>query len=253
VPELATYKVPDEQCPSDYGVGLTVTTDSRGELGYLDKIVACTTVWGGGTYLKNDSDAVWTLRTRGAVVGMVRQLDRGDLEENSFLSAFPGLAMLVPGGVITSGLSPSSLAWDISLPLSVSWEGHKLVMDEVAALGQQAVRAALTPKSRLGAAVMKCTFTLDKYARSINTLADEGTKLSDIVLGGLGSGIATNKCREAVGAVRAAEGDSQAGKLSEGLDRLGQQTKVLERMESRLGYAQRGLRVLKLGIRFHGG
>ena len=251
----ATFQVPDAKCPANYRVGLTVTTDSPGEVGDLDKIVACTTGDGKATYLKNESDAVWTLRNTGTVSGTAFRWG-DDLKKDSFRSLFePSRVLLVPGGVITSTLPPSSLAWDINLPLSVSWEGYELVTEKVASLGDAALIAALKRRTPAGAAIAQCTLTLEQYAKSIDNLEDEHLKMSTVVLNGLGSSIATNKCRElATRVVVLEEGTNRSVTLSAELDLLGQQTTVLEGVESRLGYASRGVRLLKLGIRFlHGG
>jgi hypothetical protein len=72
--------------------------------------------------------------------------------------------------------------------------------------------------------------------------------MSDVMLDGLGSAVATNKCYDS--ASRAQIFAPSAGRtvvLSEELDSLGQQTELLETIESRLKYAVTGSKALKFG------
>jgi hypothetical protein len=243
-----TFKVPDSLCPSDYGVGLTITTDSPAEVDYLDKIVACTSSAGTASYLKNTSTAVWKLRlTRGAPE-TVRWWDEG-LKARAFRNLFPTDVLLVPEAVMTVGLPPDSLAWDIDLPLSISWEGHDLLAAKVASLGDAALIAALKQQSLAGRAIAQCALTVEKYAESVQGLTE--TDMTDVLLRGLGVGIATNKCTSTAAQVEVRDPTTRRGiALTTSLEDLSRQTVLLSELESRLGYAKRGARVLTLGISF---
>jgi hypothetical protein len=247
VPQRATYQVPDEACPSNYGTGLSVTTDTPAELQYVDDIVACTTVDGGATYLKNDSDAVWVLSNTGTIDGTAFRWDES-LRMASFRSVFgSSQVLLVPAGVVTSTLPPSSLEWTIDLPLSLSWEAHEVVVDKIASLGETALIDALKRKSTAGAAIAQCAFTVHEYADGLSGLAEKD--MSEVLLNGLGAGIATNKCRERAAEVGVLDSAEQRVALSTELDQLGSQTKLMETVEASLSRTQRAIRVLKL-VRF---
>lgn len=243
------FEVPSWQCPANYGVGLTITTDSEAEVEYLDDIVACTNEVGSATYLKNNSDAVWSLRNLGSVPATAFSWGE-TLTASSFRSVFgPEQVLMVPQAVLTANVPPQALRWDIDLPLSVSWEGHGVVVEQIASAGEAAVLDALRRRSPAGAAIVTCTLAVKEYASSVGGLED--ADLSEVVLAGLGSGIATNRCRQAASLVPVVEKSTgRTVAMSTEIDHLARQTAVLQRVETRLSYAARAGRILKLGIRF---
>jgi hypothetical protein len=242
------YRVPDTECPSNYGTGLLITTDSAAEVEYLDDIVACTTLTGTATYLKNDSDAVWTFHNRGSTPGRVQPWNE-ELVASSFRSIVgPQRALMVPRAVVTVNLPPEEFSWDIDLPLSVSWEGHELVAEKIKSAGQEAFVAALRRKSPAGAALVACTLGVDGVARGVPELED--ADFSGVVLTGLGVATTTNKCRQAAVRAPVVDETGRVVTLSDELGRLERQTATLARVETRLSYVARGFKVLKLGIKF---
>jgi hypothetical protein len=247
-PQKATYQVPDEDCPVDYERGLLVATDTAAEVDYIDKIIACTTTAGATLYLKNNSNAVWELRNTGKVAGTARPW-QDNRTRTSFRNVFAkGRQLLIPGGIVTVNLPPSSVAWDINLPLTIGWVAHGVVAGKVGAQGQTALLDALERRSAAGAALATCTLTAAQYAQSLDGLADKD--MSDVVLAGLGAGPATNKCHQA--AVKVKLGQSAPRALADDIDQLRRQTQVLEGIEKWLAYAKTGAGTFKLAIRFPG-
>jgi hypothetical protein len=243
-PQQATYQVPDEDCPVDYGIGLLVATDTAAEVDYIDKIIACTTTAGASLYLKNNSNAIWVLRNTGQVAGTVRPW-QDNRTRTSFRNVFAkGRPLLIPGGVVTANLPPSSVAWEIDLPLTIGWVAHGVVAGKIGALGQTALLDALERRSAGGAALATCTLTTVQYAESVQGLADKD--LSDVVLAGLGAGVATNKCHQA--SLKVKLGQSASRVLADDIDQLGRQTQVLDGIEKWLAYAKK----FKQAIHFRG-
>jgi hypothetical protein len=246
--QQTTYQVPDEDCPVDYGTGLLVATDTAAEVDYINKITACTTTDGANLYLKNNSNAVWVLRTTDKIAGKVRLL-QDNRTRTSFRNVFAnGRQLLVPGGVVTVDLPPSSVAWVLDLPLTIGWVGHSVVVGKIGALGQTALLAALERRSPAGTALATCTLTAVQYAQSVDRLADKD--LSDVVLAGLGAGTATNKCHQATIKVQLDQSATRA--LADDIDQLSRQTQVLEGIENWLAYAKRAAGPFKLAIHFRG-
>jgi hypothetical protein len=114
-PTPYTYLVPDSACPVGW-TGLEVTTDTEAELEYLDDIPACTndeadTVLeadANSTYLENNSDAVWLLRSTGKP-GVATSVET-TLVEQSFAAAvgerYAGEHIFVPGAKRIVHLAP---------------------------------------------------------------------------------------------------------------------------------------------------
>jgi hypothetical protein len=247
-PERATYQVPNAKCPGNYGRGLNITTETPAELDYVDKIVACVNDDETATYLRNESDAVWLLHDNGSSGATVEHWSP-NLHITSFRSVFatpegvlpPGL--LAPKDVITTRIPTADLEWTINLPLSLSWEAHEMVTTKIASLGQVALINALKRKNAAGAAIAQCAFTMNEIAQKTSDLAEQD--MSDMLLTGLGVGIAANKCRERAAEVRVLDNSKRPIVLSQDLAELKGQTKVLEFAESRLSTAKLGARILK--------
>ncbi|TDU91017.1 hypothetical protein EV138_4618 [Kribbella voronezhensis] len=241
-PERATYQVPDEDCPGNYGHGLDIMTETPAELEYVDKIVACVNDAGTATYLRNESDAVWVLHNNGRTTAGVTHWSP-TLDITSFRNVFTTRALLPPKDVITTSIPTADLEWTIDLPLSLSWEAHALVVAKIASLGKTALIDALKGRTRAGAAIAQCAFTMNELAEKTSDLADKD--MSDLLLDGLGAGVAVNKCRERAAEVRVHDSSNRPIALSEDLAELKGQTKVLEAAESHLSTAKLGARVLK--------
>ncbi len=244
------YQVPDSACPPAFGFGLTISTDVEAEIEYLDDIVACSNATGTATYLRNGSDAVWTLHNLGRVDGTVQPLNRGAIAQSFHDAVQSPQPLMSPQDVLTIDLPPESIRWDIDLPLSIGWEGHQLVVEKIRLAGEAAVIAALRRTSRAGAALVACTVGLAEYAKNVEDLPD--ADFGEVVLTGLGTATAASRCREAALHVPPVV-DPATGRvvsLSDEIARLSRQTAAIEAVESRVGWVARGLHVLKFGIRF---
>lgn len=245
-----TYQVPDSDCPSGW-TGLVVTTDSDAEVEYLDDIPACTNASSDTTYLENRTDAVWTLRSTSSNRGTATPITP-TLGEVSFAGAvmYPGdgEAILVPDAEVTVDLSPDEVEWVIDLPLSVAWQGHDVVLEEIEAAGETAALAALRRQSQAGAALAACTFALKDYAETVPDL--ENANAAEVVLDGLGITAASSACRTEAAAVSTVDETGRPVFLTDELERLRSQTAVLEKMDTQLGYGQRAAKVLRLGLKF---
>lgn len=246
----AAYQVLDEDCPAGW-TGLTVTTDSDAEVGYLDDMPACTNASGDTTYLENRSDAVWLLRSASTNSGSTAPIDL-TLGEQSFVDAvagtYPGEAIFVPGAKLTVDLAPEEVEWVIDLPLSFGWQAHDAVLEKIEGAGEAAAIAALKRQSPAGGALAVCTLAATNYAKTVAGLDEADT--SEVLLDGLGVGVAGSKCRSDAAAVGAVDEAGQSLTLADDLERLHGQSEILERIHVRLGYAQRASKVLGLGLAF---
>ena len=253
-PPKATYQVPQGACLAPYNVPLVVTTDTAAEAAYINKIDACTTEAQNSTYLKNNSDAVWVLSATGSVVGTVTSWG-DDAAKSSFRGVFKaGQRFLLPGSAVTVNLPPSSVVWDLDLPLTVGWVGQGVVASRITALFQTAWTDAIKNNSRAGAALVECTAAVAKYAASVNGLAKQ--QLSNIVvdalvMDALGTGKAVNNCRrQLMKVVVKPAGSERAILLSDDIAHVSKQTRYLDEIESSLKFAKQGSRYFELAIRF---
>lgn len=249
-PPPPSYQVLDSACPDGW-TGLRVTTDDEAEVEYLDDIPACTNDLGDTTYLENDSDAVWILRSTSYRGGSTKSWNL-TLEEQSFLQAVQGQragrAIFVPGADLTVDLPPEEVEWVIDLPLSVGWEAHDLVLDKIEGAGQEAAVAALRRQSRAGAALATCALAATTYAETVEDLEDADAV--EVVLGGLGVGAASSACHTASASVSRVDDAGRNVALADDLEHLRRQTAVLQNVDTRLGYAQRASKVFQLGLKF---
>jgi len=244
-PSRALHLVRNEDCPQGF-VGLLLATTVPAEVEYIDKIVACTDQRGGRTYLRNGSDAVWRLRNTGQVDGFVQPLNlAGAPFRYTFAAQGP---LFVPGQAVVVELPPQQVQWDIDLPLSVSWEGYTQVREKFVSLGEAALLQHVKQRTPQGAAVVQCSLTVKATADAAGDLED--ADFSEVVLNGLGVGVAANKCRQAASLVAVPEaGTSRPVALSDELQRLTRQTETLQKIESRLTTVARLERVVKFGLK----
>jgi hypothetical protein len=237
--ERATYQVPDADCPSNYHHGLLIATETPAELQYVDKIVACTTDSGTETYLRNESDAVWTLHDSLDA----RYFSWSDsLRIKSFRSIVKSdQVLLTPKGVITATVPPSELTWSIDLLHSLDWEAHELFADKLVEYGELALVGGAGRVHPAGKALVQCTLAIHAYGKTLDALAEED--LTDVVSTGLATGVAGSKCRQQGANLRLSSDRSIV--LTEDLDHLKGQTKFLETFETHWGRATQGSRVVK--------
>lgn len=247
-PPPPQYQVLDAECPEGWK-GLLVTTDNEAEVDYLDDIPACTDDQESMTFLRNESDSVWTLGARTPYGGTTNYLGQ-PLSHESFLLAVAQLRMgrpiLAPGASAIVDLPPDSIEWVIDLPLSVGWEAHDLVLDKLRSTGEAATVAALQRRSQAGAALGACALAATQYAESVDGLEDANA--TEVILRGLGVGSAISACRIQALAVITVDEAGRSVALADELARLRGQTALLQTVEIRLGYAQRAARVLTLGF-----
>lgn len=245
-----TYQVPDSACPDGWS-GLAVTTDNEAEIEHLDDIPACVDGSGTTIYLKNESDAVWVLQPTSASSGQATPFESSYVEQ-SFTEAvqphFPGRVLLVPGGQLTVDLRSDQFEWVIDLPLSFAWQAHDVVANKIASAGEAAALAALRRQSPAGSALTVCTLAAMEHAKAIEDLEDADA--SEVLLDGLGVGVATSQCRLQSAQVAHVDDLGRATSLADDLARLQVQTELLEQLDGRLSLAQRAARVLGLGLSF---
>lgn len=242
-PTFPTYQVADTECPRDYGIGLSITTDSQAEVEYLDDIVACTNPDGAATYLRNESDAVWRLDSLDGTPGRVRMQNQGPVAASFRDIVGPRLPLMVPGAEVTVDLRPEQIRWDIDLALSVDWQVHGMVAEKIKSFGEEAFIRALKRRSPERAALAQCTLGVDETARDASDLGD--ADLTDVVLTGLGAAATTNKCRQAAAAVPAVDETGRVVSLTEDLSHLERQTAVFEGIKTRLSHVSSGYKVLR--------
>ena len=232
----STYDVDPASCPGNYPQALTVQTDVPAELDDFSKIVACTPPGAAATFLKNNSDAVWTLSGTGQTPGSVTHYDPTP-ESISFRSLMNNDSLLVPGDEVVVDLPPDQLEWDIDLPLSITWQGHAVIVESLTSLGQDAVLTALKRESPARAALVKCTLAVNNYANELGDLQDkDDVELTDVVSAGFSAGVTGTSCEEAATRVFVPPSDEQDGlpSLSDRLAHLERNTEVFEHLESRM-------------------
>jgi hypothetical protein len=239
--ERATYQVPDADCPTNFRHGLLIATETPAELRYVDKIVACTTDQGTETYLRNESDAVWTLHNT-LDANYFTWSDSARIK--SFRSIFESdQVLLTPKGVITATVPPSALTWSIDLLHSLDWEAHELFADKLVEYGELALVRQAGRVHPAGKALVQCTLAIHAYGETLDALAEED--LTDVVSTGLATGVAGSKCRQEGANLRLSSDPNRSIVLTEDLDHLKSQTKFLETFETHWGRATQGSRVVK--------
>lgn len=165
----------DEDCPSNYPVGLLIWTDVQVELEYLRDVLACTNPAHTLTYLKNTGEVVWKPRLTSPWSADV-QYFHDSPKARSYRSAVAGRyahALLTPEQVLVVGADPRVVAWDLDLPLSLSYQVHDTLVSELKRYGEGAVVAALDTRSRRGAALAGCTISGYNIATEAPDLAEK--------------------------------------------------------------------------------
>lgn len=247
---IGAYRVPDGNCLPGW-TGLLVTTEIEAEVDYLDDMPACSNAAGDATYLENRSDAVWLLRSTSTKSGRTTPVEF-TLREQSFIDsvrrAYPGQVILVPGARLIIDLSPMDVEWVVDLPLSFAWQAHDVLVDKIRSAGEEAALAALKRQTRAGGALAACTSAVAEHATTVGGL--ETADASEVLLDGLGVGLAYTRCSSETASVATVDETGRALTLADDLERLQRQAAVLEQLHVRLSYAQRAARVLGLGLAF---
>jgi hypothetical protein len=228
------YQVPWQNCPRPYVIGLRVQTTTPEEIPYLRQIVACKTVDGRNTFLKNTSEAVWVLRNHGAVSGRVDH-EQDSMRKQSFRRLFTG-QLLTPDDSVVINLPPSVLEWQIDLPMSAAWQGHEVVADDLRARGEGVLIDGLARRGATRSAVAKCTFSVLSTAEGLSDA--DADDLTSAVTAGLGAGSTAGTCAAAARRV-SARNPSTGLTLTEDLAKLGQRADQLEKVANGLKNAKR--------------
>lgn len=238
-PRTTIYQVPSAACPNNYPTGLAIETSNPDEVDYLSKVVACRTADGANTYLKNDSTAVFVVKSLNGSPWEIRHED-DDPAKSSFRAAFSnGLQVLTPDDAMTVSLPPADLEWDISLQTSVAWQGDELVVEKLQSLGEKALVDELADRtSKPFAAVTQCALGVHSSAEDAEHADPD--ELTSMVTTGLGVGVTGAQCTIATKQVLVT--DPRTGKLeslADELDQLKEGGEALERTKQNLETAQR--------------
>lgn len=242
------YRVPDDECPSDYPYGLTITTDVEAEVEYLKHMPACTNGAATAMWLRNDTDAVWELQSRSGSSGQVTRLDE-TLRQVSFMDAVgSSLPLLMPKGNVSVNVPPEDVNWSISLDYTLGWAAHDLAVERVASAGETAAVAALRRRSPAGAAVAACALAGVEGAKTVSHLEEADSR--EVMIEVLGSSVAGLKCRTEAQRVRTFNPDGTPAVLSDELSHLGANTELIEKVHTRMDFAQRAFKALTFGLKF---
>jgi hypothetical protein len=201
VADVATlWQTPAQACPGNYPVPLVIETEVQIEIEYLRDVVACADADGALTYLQDDGDAVWKPRaTRQSNVTYFNE----NLRARSYRAAVTdryAYALLTPGQKLVVSAPPGDVAWDLDLPLSVSYHLHDALANEIQSYGQDVLTKALQRKSAKGAALATCT--ISGY-QILDEAADlDQQPLSEWMMQGVGDASGVSSC---VSAWRAAD------------------------------------------------
>lgn len=145
-------------CPSQYDIGLSLGTDDADEIEFLNDIAACTDATNAVTYVRNESDVVWTLATTTGVPADVNVLEWGERAQ-SFAAAMAELyphALLLPGSSIVVHAPPSQTEWTLHPQYSIAWLVHDQFLDTVADYGTAQLAEAVAGPSLRRQAVSTC-------------------------------------------------------------------------------------------------
>jgi hypothetical protein len=163
--EGAASSQPDDGCPESFPRRLEVTTDRPDEVPYLDQLAACTAPGQDVTFLKNDSDAVWTLETTegGAKVEQLTRTTKLASFREAAVQAYPH-AVLAPESSVRVYAHPSRLQWFLAPGLSAMWLFHEQLVEVVQKQGQEQLTDMLSRQSLRRKALLTCTFAAYKVA-----------------------------------------------------------------------------------------
>ncbi|SDO73386.1 hypothetical protein SAMN04489867_0444 [Pedococcus dokdonensis] len=250
-PPRATYQVPDEECPVDYPRGLLIGTEVEAEMEFIEKMPACTNESFSATWVSNGSEVVWEFRT--AAPGMASRRNNGevnDLLESAFLEGTnPSHAILVPHASAVVDLPPEQVAWEISLPYTFGWAGQDFALTRLESAAQGAAIASLKRRGSPGrAAALACGLAGYEGAQAVSDQLEDADT-DQVIVDALGVGAAGAKCRLESRNVRTVSPSGAPSLLSDDLAQLGRQTEWLDQLHVRLDTAQRGSKLLTLGLR----
>lgn len=250
-PTAVTYQVPPESCPDDYPYGLMVRTDVEAEMEFIEKMPACTNASGSATWVNNGSDVVWEFRTAGPGAATLRRNgEESDLLESVFLEAMnPSHAILVPDASAVVDLPPERVAWEISLPYTFGWAGQDFTVERLESVAQGAAVASLRRKGSPGhAAALACAFAGYEGSQAVADNLQEADA-RQVMIDALGASAAGAQCRLESRRVRTVSPAGSAHLLSDDLAHLGTQAELLDTVHVRLDAAQRGSKLLTLGLK----
>lgn len=156
---------PDSGCTAEYPNRLDVSTDAPEEVEYLDQVAACAAPFQSATYLRNDSEVVWTITTRagGETVTQLTETPR----LLSFRTVAPTVyryPVLAPGSSVVVEASPSDVIWTLHPGLSAMWLSHDLFADQVAQYGEKQLVEMLAGNSLRRRALVECSLTAYQLA-----------------------------------------------------------------------------------------
>lgn len=252
VPNPATFwQTPAQACPPNYPVPLVIQTEVEIEIEYLRDVVACADVGATFTYLEDDGDAVW--KPRATTQSNVTYFNE-NLRAQSYRAAVTNryaYALLTPGQKLVVSAAPGDVAWDLDLPLSVSYHLHEALANEIQTYGQDVLTKALKRKSPKGAALATCT--ISGY-QVLDEAADlDQQPLSEWMMQGVGDASGVSSC---VSAWRTAdEVEVRTGQPrtlpADALPEIRYtQAEVLSKVDTNLTRLSRAGKIVKLLLRF---
>ena len=251
-PSARYAQTDDADCPSNYPAGLLVSTDVQIELQYLRDVVACTNAAHSLTYLKNEGEVVWRPRVTPTWSNEVHHATyfADTASARSYRSAVAGLyakALLTPGQVLVVDAAPQLVAWDLDLPLSLSYQVHDTIVSELQRYGEGAVVAALDTRSRRGAALAGCAISGYHVAKDAPDLADKPPQ--DWIMLGISGSAGVSTCASSWKQADTAE--AAAGrKLTLTADELptlrARQAELLEKADTYLTRATKAGKIIRV-------
>jgi hypothetical protein len=188
---------PDAGCPTTHRNRLTVEPQTAEELAYLDDISACTDEAGSSTYVRNESDAVWTLATR------IGGKSVEQLTHTPALESFRGVAqhtyqypLLSPDSEVIVAASPTEVEWHLSPGLGAVWLFHDKAIDTVEDYGQGQLLEVLGGQSLRRKALITCANNVHQVSNEdLSGLTSQQPAAQ--LLAAIGIGTAGTECARA--------------------------------------------------------
>jgi hypothetical protein len=188
-------------CPDDYDE-LRPATARPDEMQYLNDITVCTSRGRSRTFIKNDSDAAWTIITaRGGekVDQLTNTLDHQVFREE--VALVYRSAVLAPYSEVKVHANPSTVTWTLSPGLSAMWLAHTKIAEAGKGFFKDLAVRALSRGSPWRNALVTCSVDVYKQAGALGEFLDSqnpADQLFGLVFKGLNVASELTPCVEAM-------------------------------------------------------
>ena len=189
---------PASGCLAEYPEGLAVSWTGSDSTTYVGQVIACTDPSHASTYIRNDSEAVFTLAA--AIAGTPVTHLSDDLRLESFRQTAGQeqnpAAVLSPGADVIVAAPPADVRWTLDPQLSLAWMVHDTLTDKVEAFGEAQLVSMLSKDSARRRALVTCALTAYHAAGDASPIW-QSSQPSEQLLAALGIGTGATNCARA--------------------------------------------------------